>query len=103
MRELSENARIVAGSTFGFSPEASLRYQMVQSVPSPEMQDALDELVAAGIVIRDDEPHGPVKYTASRDFDFSELRKEAAKRMLDGTSPSIRVFVPASLPPQKDR
>lgn len=93
MSELSENARIVAGSTFGFSPGASIRYQMVESVPSPEMQAALDELVAAGIVIRDDETHGPVKYTASKDFDFTEYRKEAWQRMEAGTAPSIRMAI----------
>lgn len=93
MSNLSENAKIVAGSTFGFSPGASLRYQMVESVPSPEMQSALDELVAAGIVLRDDEPHGPIKYTASRDVDFTEYRTLAAARIFAGTAPSIRVFV----------
>lgn len=94
MGKLSENAAIVAGSTFGFSPGASLRYGMVQSVPSPEMQEALDELVSAGIILRDDEPHGAVKYTASKEFDFSEYRKAAAERMFDGSAPSIRVFIP---------
>jgi hypothetical protein len=91
---LSEIATIVAGSTFGFSPGASLRYQMVKSVPSPEMQAALDELVAAGIVIREDEASGAVKYTASREVDFTEYRKVAFDRMMDGTTYDIRVFIP---------
>ncbi len=96
MSDLSENARLIAGSTFGFSPGASLRYQMVQSVPSPEMQDALDELVAAGIIIREDEPHGPVRYVASRDFDFRDVRAYAVERMLSDNPPAIRIYIPRS-------
>lgn len=94
MVELSLNARIVAGSSFGFSPGASLRYAMVQSVPSPSMQAALDELVAAGIITRDDERHGAVKYAASPDVDFAPYRAEVAERAFAGTLPLIRVFVP---------
>lgn len=96
MKELSLNARTIAGSMFSFSPGASLRYAMRESIPSPEMQTALDELVAAGLVLRDDEPGGAVRYTASREADFKEFRKEAALSVLDGTSPSIRVFVKRS-------
>lgn len=96
MTELSLNARTVAGSMFSFSPGASLRYAMRETVPSPEMQAALDELVAAGLVLRDDEPGGAVRYTASRDADFMPFRKEAALAVFDGTSPSIRVFVKRS-------
>lgn len=67
---------------------------MVQSVPSPEMQAALDELMAAGIVTREDEPHGAIVYQASRDVNFAEFRRVVAERMLAGTMPGIRVFVP---------
>lgn len=94
MVELSFNARMVAGSSFGFSPGASLRYAMVVSVPSTEMQAALDELVAAGVITRNDEPHGAVRYVASPDVDFTLYRAEVAQHIFDGTSPSIRVFVP---------
>lgn len=94
MADLSLNARIVAGSSFGFSPGASLRYAMVQNVPSPSMEAALDELVAAGIITRDDEPHGAVKYAASPDVDFAPYRAEVAERALAGTLPLIRLFVP---------
>jgi hypothetical protein len=94
MTELSENARLIAGSTFGFSPGAALRYQMVQSVPSPEMQAALDELVAAGVVLREDEPTGAVRYSASREHDFTELRKFAAERMMSDDPPKIRIYIP---------
>ncbi len=97
MTELSENARIVAGSSFAFSPGAFIRYQMKQSVPSAEMQAALDELVAAGIVIREDEPAGPVCYTAAADFDFSELRKYAFERTMALDAPRIRIFIPKEL------
>lgn len=92
-KDLSENARIVAGSTFGFSSSTSLRYKMVDNEPSPEMQAALDELVGAGIVIRDDEPHGPVKYTASPDVDFTAYRRYATERIFNGEAPKIRIFV----------
>lgn len=95
--DLSEVAQIVAGSSFGSSPGMTLRYQMVQSVPSYEMQEALDELVAAGIVIREDEPGGAVKYSASRDFDFTEARKLAFERTMAGDGPSIRIFIPKAL------
>jgi hypothetical protein len=97
MTELSENARIVAGSSFAFSPGASIRYQMKQSVPSAEMQAALDELVAAGIVLRDDEPAGPVCYSAAPGYDFGELRKYAFERRMAADVPRIRVFIPKEL------
>lgn len=93
MADLSLNARIVAGASFGFSPGASLRYGMVESVPSPEMQAALDELVAAAIITRDDEPHGAVKYVAASGIDFTPYRKEVADHVFAGTSPAIRLFV----------
>ncbi|NTF17989.1 hypothetical protein G6L37_06200 [Agrobacterium rubi] len=95
--DLSEAARIVAGCSFSMSPGASIRYQMIQSVPSAEMQAALDELVSAGIVLRDDEPHGPVSYTASRTYDFSEARRYAFDRTLNGDVPTIRIFIPKEL------
>lgn len=95
--ELAENARIVAGSSFAFSAGASIRYQMKQSVPSSEMQAALDELVAAGIVIREDEPHGPVCYSAAPDYDFSGLRKYAFERTMAHDAPRIQIFIPKEL------
>lgn len=95
--DLSEEARIVAGSTFSMSPGATIRYQMVQSVPSAEMQAALDELVAAGIVLRDDEPHGAVTYKASPTYDFTEARRFAFDRTFKGDAPSIRIYVSKEL------
>lgn len=95
--DLSENARIVAGSSFAFPGHTSIRYQMIQSVPSAEMQAALDELVAAGIVLREDEPHGAVRYSASRAYDFAELRKNAFERTMDGSAPGIRIYIPKAL------
>jgi hypothetical protein len=92
--DLSENARIVAGSTFSMSRGATIRYQMVESVPSSEMQEALDELVEAGIVLREDEEHGPVRYTASADYDFTEARRYAFERTMKGDAPSIRIYIP---------
>jgi hypothetical protein len=92
--DLSVNAKLVAGSTFGFSPGASIRYQMVESIPSPEMQEALDELVCHAIVTREDEPGGAVKYTASSDIDFMPYRKFAWEQMQSDDGPSVRIFIP---------
>ena len=94
MTELSVNARIVAGSSFSMSRNATIRYSMELRVPSAEMQAALDELVAAGIVLREDEPGGAVSYTASPDYDFSALRVYAFERTFSDKAPSIRIYVP---------
>lgn len=93
---LSLNARTVLGSVLGMM-KTTLQYRMVESVPSPEMQTALDELVSAGIVIRetgkDDQPVGAVRYSVKEGFDVSEFRAEAFNRLADGTAPIIRVFI----------
>jgi hypothetical protein len=72
---------------------------MLESVPSPEMQQALDELVSSGILLRekglDDMPsHGrAVRYRVADGIDLTPFRREAAQSILDGTAPSIRVFI----------
>jgi hypothetical protein len=61
LTDLSENARFVLGKWF--HPCRSMIYEMVDCVPSPEMQAALDELVQAGQLDRSN-PYGKaVKYT----------------------------------------
>lgn len=96
MTELSPNARAVLGSMFGFGQV--LTYQMIESVPSPEMQEALDELVGAGMVLREqglpDMTRKAVRYRAAGGFDLTEFKREAWDRIADGSAPSIRVFVP---------
>lgn len=97
MTELSENAGLVLGSTFGWG--AVLTYHMIDSVPSPEMQEALDELVEAGKLVReqglDDMPaHGKsVRYRVADSVDLTLYRQQATKRFFDGDAPSIRVFI----------
>jgi hypothetical protein len=95
---LSETATLVLGSTFGWG--AILTFHMQESVPSPEMQAALDELVQAGKMVRemglDDMPaHGQaVRYRVAPDIDLDAYRRIAAKRFFDGDVPSIRVYIP---------
>lgn len=96
MSSLSLSARTVLGSVLGMS-KSKLQYRMIENVPSPEMQSALDELVAAGIVVcetgKEDQPIGAVRYFVKEGFDLSEFRAEAFARLADGTAPTIRVFV----------
>lgn len=96
MSDLSENARIVLGSSFAWGQV--LTYHMVQSVPSPEMQAALDELVAAGLLVEerglDDMSAIAVRYRLADGVDLVPFRKEVWDRIADGTMPAIRVFVP---------
>jgi hypothetical protein len=61
LTDLSENARFVLGHWFG--PCKAMIYEMVDCVPSPEMQAALDELVQAGHIIRDNPYAAAVRYT----------------------------------------
>jgi hypothetical protein len=94
--ELSDNARIVLGSSFGWGQV--LTYHMIQSVPSPEMQEALDELVNAGLLRRDaglpDMTKKAIRYKLAEGVDIALFRKLAAERFFSGDAPAIRVFVP---------
>lgn len=92
MGTLSPNARFVAGSTFGMISKNTLRYSMVEREPSPEVWGALNELVAAGIVVREEEDSGAITFSSAPDFDFTELREEAAKLAFSGNAPSISVW-----------
>lgn len=95
--ELSSNARHVLGAVFGWN--SVLMYHNIESVPSPEMQEILDELVAAGMlkaeVGMDDMPaHGQaVRYRVSEGVDLDSYRREAGKGVFDGSAPSIRVAI----------
>jgi hypothetical protein len=98
MEELSENASIVLGSTFGWG--SVVTYHMLEYKPSPEMQEALDELVEAGKLVReqglDDMPqHGKaVRYRVADGVDLTAHRQQAAQSIFGGGGPSIRVMVP---------
>jgi hypothetical protein len=99
--QLSLNARTVLGSVFGWN--TVLTYHMQDSVPSEEMQAALDELVAANMLLREqglpDMPaHGKsVRYRVADGVNLAPLRKEAAEHVFDGTAPSIRVYIPRTV------
>lgn len=95
---LSHAASVVLGSTFGYGNV--LTYGMQESVPSPEFQAVLDELVNDGKLVRetntDDMPaHGEaVRYRVAPNVDLSVFRKIAATAMTMGTMPDLRIFIP---------
>lgn len=65
MPDLSDNARAVAAAWFGMmqpNGRSQLRFAMVESRPSERAQAGLDELLAAGIISREDEPSGAIVY-----------------------------------------
>lgn len=96
MAELSENARVVLGSSFSFGQV--LTYHMIKSVPSPEMHEALNELVNAGMLIEErglpDMTMKAVRYRLADGIDVTPFRKEAMERIEHGDAPSIRIFIP---------
>lgn len=76
MTTLSDPARFVLGAHFG--PFKAMIYEMVDCIPSPEMQAALDELVQAGHVIRDT-PYGQaVRYTRVDDEVWKTCRSDCS-------------------------
>ncbi|MNE09738.1 hypothetical protein D3C80_1024250 [compost metagenome] len=98
MAELSVNALSILGSMFSFGQV--LTYHMIESIPSPEMQEALDKLVAAGMVEKEqglpDMTRKAVRYRAANDVDLKPYQKEQWDKLADGTAPSIRVFIKRS-------
>lgn len=62
MDDLSNNARVVLASAF-MNPRSSVFYGMVQSVPTPEAEGAINELIAKGILHRAPEPGGGFRLT----------------------------------------
>lgn len=87
MSDLSDDARAVAAAWFGMSPPdggSYLRFAMVQSKPSARAQAGLDELLAAGIISREDEPSGAVTYRPL--VSCHEHQAWAMKRLFDGTA-----------------
>lgn len=95
MTELSDNARSVLGSMFSFGQV--LTYHMIESIPSPEMQEALDELVAAGMVTKEeglpDMTRKAVRYRAAEHVDLKPFQREVWDKIDKGAAPSIRVFI----------
>lgn len=95
MAELSAEARSVLGGMFGFGQV--LTFHMIESIPSPEMQAALDELVAAGMVIREeglpDMTRKAVRYRAADGVDLMPFKREVWENIDKDTGPRIRVFI----------
>lgn len=95
MAELTVNARSVLGSMFSFGQV--LTYHMIESIPSPEMQEALDELVAAGMVAKEeglpDMTRKAVRYRAAAHVDLKPFQREVWDKIDKGSAPSIRVFI----------
>lgn len=92
---LSDAARNVLGTMFGWGQV--LTYHMNESTPSPEMQEALDELVAANMVTKEkglpDMTRNAVRYRVADGVDVAPFRREAWDRIAEGSAPSIRVFI----------
>lgn len=64
--DLSDDAKAVAGGLFGMGGRTKVTFQMVESRPTARTQAALDELVAVGLVTKEDGPNlGGVTYTGS--------------------------------------
>lgn len=86
MPDLSDDARAVAAAWFGMCRpgQSYLRFAMVQSKPSARAQAGLNELLAADIISREDEPSGAVTYRPL--MDCREHLAWAWKRMEDGTA-----------------
>jgi hypothetical protein len=75
---LSDDAKALMGAIFGTLGSPTLVFQLVESRPHPRCQAALDELVAAGAVYKENLPtrgdgsHG-VSYKSC--WDASEFRR----------------------------
>lgn len=71
MRELSDDAKAVAGAHFGLLGKvgsSELIFHMIESKPTRRMQAALDELVELGFLTRKSfNRYGGVVYTLARD------------------------------------
>lgn len=98
MPEVNENLSDTAKSVMSmFAFNQILTYHMIESEPSPEMQEGLDELVNAGLVLREqglpDMTAKAVRYRAAPDIDVMPYRKLAWDRIEAGDAPIIRVFV----------
>lgn len=98
MTEVNENLSDTAKSVMSmFAFNQILTYHMIESEPSPEMQEGLDELVNAGLVLREqglpDMTAKAVRYRAAPGVDVMPYRKMAWAQIEAGSAPSIRVFV----------
>ena len=105
MSDLSDTARQVAAAWFGAMREGGsshLRFAMVESKPSEKAQAGLDELVAAGVISREDEPTGAVTYRPL--VSCHEHFVWAARRMFSGeATDSFRLIdpIPADEKPRR--
>jgi hypothetical protein len=93
---LSKEARQVLGGCFGFGQV--LTYHMIESIPSPEMQSALDELVLAGMLKREeglpDMTQKAVRYRAAEGIDMMPFKREVWDNLDKEDCPKIRVYIP---------
>jgi hypothetical protein len=64
MTDLTNEARALLGSLW-INPKFTLRYAMVESVPSPKAETALKELVSAGVLNRKEGPTGDIVFSLS--------------------------------------
>ena len=62
---LSNPAKALLGCLW-INPKFTLRYAMVESVPSQEAEAALSELVSAGVLARKQEPGGGVVFSMTK-------------------------------------
>lgn len=68
MKELSFDAKVIAGAVFGIGL-TSLTFEMRESRPTPRTQEALDELVQRGDLTRETiNGRGGVTYRPARRF-----------------------------------
>lgn len=89
---LSENAAYVMGSLFSYAGKVT--YFRQSSLPSPEMQAALDELATKGYLIKtenaDDMPRGAVRYSLPSGSDNSHFVRAARALEARGAQPRMR-------------
>jgi len=93
---LSEDAKFFGASMFSLMEpgEGKLTFKMIESVPSPRSQAALDELVAAGLVAVEPFNHlGGVVYTPLVTF----------KRPGKVPAGAWPITIPRPAPAQKDQ
>ena len=74
MAELSESTTRYAVCTWKLIPQTTIRATYPDQL-SPKRRGALDELTAAGLLVREDDPRGPMEWTptdAMRQFTIGQ-------------------------------
>ena len=96
MHTLSNPAKALLGCLW-INPKFTLRFGMVESVPSPQAEAALSELVAAGILTRAEDHSGGVTF-ALTDAGGSIDRKPKGGMAFIGKYGSFPLSQPRSTP-----